>query len=200
MGVSERKQRQHEELRNQIIECSREIVEEEGWGNLSIRKIADAIEYSVPVIYKHFENKEAITAYFVQEGFQNLLNEVLAHIDPNASIEERFQQLGLGYYHFAEKFPKHYEVMFGLGIPTCESARNVESINQLSGIFSSMIKELSLKNPKKEIDQCLKYRTLWSLLHGVVAFELLALPGVNPVCSAKALEDVVDGYVKSILF
>jgi AcrR family transcriptional regulator len=66
MGLTERRLRQQEELKQQIISCSREIVENEGWNALSIRKIADAIEYSVPVIYKHFENKEAISTYFVQ--------------------------------------------------------------------------------------------------------------------------------------
>ena len=65
MGISERKQRQQEEVKLEIIRCSWEIVEEQGWANLSIRKIADAIEYSVPVVYKHFENKEAIIAHFV---------------------------------------------------------------------------------------------------------------------------------------
>ena len=50
----ERKKRQQQELKDEIIHCSRQIVEKDGWNNLSIRKIAEAIEYSVPVIYKTF--------------------------------------------------------------------------------------------------------------------------------------------------
>ena len=69
MGVSERKLRDLEKIRLQIIEQSWLIVQEEGWQALSIRKIADAIEYSVPVIYKHFENKDAIVAYFTNSRF-----------------------------------------------------------------------------------------------------------------------------------
>src|SRR3546814_16906105 len=72
MGISERKQRQLEEVRTTILEQSWKIVEEEGWEALSIRKIADAIEYSTPVVYKHFESKDAILEAFSQEGYVRL--------------------------------------------------------------------------------------------------------------------------------
>ena len=60
MGIAERRQRQKGGVRASILDAAWNLVETEGWQQLSIRKIADAIEYSVPVIYDHFENKEAI--------------------------------------------------------------------------------------------------------------------------------------------
>ncbi len=54
MGITERRLRQKEEVRNNILVTAWQMVKEEGWQSLSIRKIADAIEYSVPVIYDHF--------------------------------------------------------------------------------------------------------------------------------------------------
>ncbi len=198
MGVTERKLRQQEEMRKQIIECSREIVHEEGWAALSIRKIADAIEYSVPVIYKYFENKEAISAYFVAEGFDLLYAQITAGISTEDSIEERFQQLGLGYYLFAERHPKHYEIMFGLGIPTCETAKNIKSVGLLSDLFRNMIDELIQKSGRKDIDACIKYRSLWAMLHGVVALELLSLTGSDKVCNSLILADSMRSFTKGI--
>ena len=64
MGITERKERQRKEVRDSILQSAWQLVNEEGWQNLSIRKIADAIEYSVPVVYDHFENKEAILSEF----------------------------------------------------------------------------------------------------------------------------------------
>ena len=77
MGIAERKLRQKEEVRASILRAASKLVEKEGWQALSIRKIADAIEYSVPVIYDHFENKEALLLEFTKRGFQRL-NEELA--------------------------------------------------------------------------------------------------------------------------
>jgi AcrR family transcriptional regulator len=64
MGIAERKIRQKEEVRTSILSAAWKLVVQEGWQALSIRKIADAIEYSVPVIYDHFQNKEAILEEF----------------------------------------------------------------------------------------------------------------------------------------
>ena len=69
MGITERRLRQKEEVRAAILSTAWQMVKSDGWQSLSIRKIADAIEYSVPVIYDHFENKEAILFEFAKEGF-----------------------------------------------------------------------------------------------------------------------------------
>jgi AcrR family transcriptional regulator len=60
MGLHERRQREKESIRANILQAAFTLAKTEGWGSLSIRKIADAIEYSAPVVYDYFENKEAI--------------------------------------------------------------------------------------------------------------------------------------------
>jgi len=200
MGLTERKLRQQQELREQIITCSREIVENEGWTALSIRKIADAIEYSVPVIYKHFENKDAISTYFVEEGFQNL-NQILEQVvNPSSDVSLKFRQLAKGYWLFALKFPKHYEIMFGLGIPTCEKTKESEDIKSVSDKMLNLIDEAIKISGKENIDRLLKLKTLWSILHGIIAIELLDLNSKENICPSAVLEDAIDGYIKSILF
>ena len=59
-------------MRTNILAAALQMVKDEGWQSLSIRKIADAIEYSVPVIYDHFENKEAILFELSMDGFRLL--------------------------------------------------------------------------------------------------------------------------------
>ncbi|OYD42034.1 TetR/AcrR family transcriptional regulator [Sphingobacterium cellulitidis] len=199
MGLTERKIRQQQELKEQIICCSREIVENEGWAALSIRKIADAIEYSVPVIYKHFENKEAISAYFVQEGFQKLLQSMDQEIQADKAIAIKIDQLAKAYWLFAVAHPKHYEIMFGLGIPTCEKTRESEDIKKVSDRMLDLIDEAILESGKKKIDRYLKLKTLWSILHGIVAIDLLSIDSNESRCPSEVLADAMDGYIKSIL-
>ena len=68
--------REKEKVRTAILSTAWELVKADGWQSLSIRKIADAIEYSIPVIYDHFENKEAILYEIGNEGFRLLSKKI----------------------------------------------------------------------------------------------------------------------------
>src|SRR5580765_8222760 len=103
MGIIERRLRQKDEVRTGILNTAWQIVKEEGWQSLSIRKIADAIEYSVPVVYDHFENKEAILLEFGKQGFE-LLTKKLQHAK-GKSEDPRLQLKAIAdaYWSFALK-------------------------------------------------------------------------------------------------
>ena len=76
MGIIERRQREKERIRTTILEAAWTMVKKEGWQSLSIRRIADAVEYSVPVIYDYFENKEELLIEFAKEGFRILAKKI----------------------------------------------------------------------------------------------------------------------------
>ena len=200
MTIIQRKQRQQEVIKKQIIECSWKIVEESGWNALTIRKIADAIEYSVPVIYKHFENKEAITAYFLNEGLEKLNNMLddatRTEVDPQIKI----RKFAKGYWEFAANFPKHYEIMFGLGVPSCDSVVKSEELEKISNKMLSLINELIKVNDTKNIDRHLKQKTLWSILHGIIAVNLLSIEQKEVICPTDVFSDAIDAFSKSILY
>ena len=119
MGITDRKLRQKEEVRASILDSAWEMVLAEGWQSLSIRKIADAIEYSVPVIYTHFENKDAILLEFNRKGFK-LLADILANSKARESNPCGADpgKCGRAYWDFAYFSNKeYYQLMFGLGDP-----------------------------------------------------------------------------------
>ena len=60
MGIKERRDRERQEIKQAILTAAREIAAVEGWQSVTIRKVAERIEYSPPTIYEHFANKEAI--------------------------------------------------------------------------------------------------------------------------------------------
>src|ERR1700761_7064797 len=116
MGIIDRKQRQKEEVRSSILETAWGLVVSEGWQSFSIRKIADAIEYSVPVIYSHFENKDAILLEFNRKGFQLLADSMAeAKAGPDKPAEQ-IRAMGRAYWKFAFSNKEYYQLMFGLGI------------------------------------------------------------------------------------
>ncbi|HEX2533043.1 MAG TPA: TetR/AcrR family transcriptional regulator, partial [Chitinophagaceae bacterium] len=122
MGVTERRQRQKEEVRSAILTTAWQMVKSEGWQSLSIRRIAEAIEYSVPVIYDHFTNKEAILMEFAREGFRLLTAKMERAAKKHPAPEDKIKAMADAYWNFAFGHKEHYQLMFGLGMACCETS------------------------------------------------------------------------------
>ncbi len=69
MGSKQRRQRERQELRQAILAAARDIAAREGWQAVTIRKVAEAIEYTPPIIYEYFASKEALLFELLREGF-----------------------------------------------------------------------------------------------------------------------------------
>src|SRR4029077_14098547 len=78
MGSKERIHRLKENTRVNILDAAYDIVKEEGWQALSMRKIADKIEYTAPIIYEYYANKEAILLELSKKGFEMLATKMKA--------------------------------------------------------------------------------------------------------------------------
>src|SRR4051812_36723839 len=125
MGIAERRERQRKEVRESILESAWKVVNEEGWQALSIRKIADAIEYSVPVVYDHFENKEAILSEFNRQGFKLLGDNLKEAKEGHEKPTQQLEAIAFAYWNFAFEHKEYYQLMYGLGMPSCESLTKV---------------------------------------------------------------------------
>jgi len=67
-----RRERELAERRQVIVTAARELAEAEGWESVTTRRLADRIEYSQPVLYSHFEGKDAIVTAVALEGYGEL--------------------------------------------------------------------------------------------------------------------------------
>lgn len=202
MGIAERKERQKKEVRDSILQAAWQLVNEDGWQSLSIRKIADAIEYSVPVVYDHFENKEAILYEFSKLGFRllgnNLANARVKHTDPSLQLES----IAYAYWNFAFENKEYYQVMFGLGMPRCEQVKKMQEIMDFTEIIKTTIEDISVKN-NKLVDSFLKLNSFWSMLHGLVSINLMASHQAHDGVSiddfnAMILKDFIAGFLKGL--
>src|ERR1700742_806706 len=139
MGITDRKLRQKEEVRASILDTAWEMVVTEGWPSFSIRKIADAIEYSVPVIYSHFENKEAILLEFNRKGFQLLVEALVAAKAGEEQPADQIRAMGKAYWSFAFSNKEYYQLMFGLGIPSCDTADKIPALGDFNKVIIGSI-------------------------------------------------------------
>lgn len=198
MGIAERKIRQKESVRASILESAWQLVEREGWQALSIRKIAEAIEYSVPVIYDHFENKEAILLEFTRQGF-TLLNERLLKAKKKfSSPEQQIEAIAYAYWKFAFSHKEFYQLMYGLGMPTCETVKQISELNVFSEIILDVLKELIGSSRNKKTDVFLKLHTFWSMLHGLISINMMGRESNRNELNEMVLRDFIAGFVSGI--
>jgi len=111
MGIKERKQRERGEVRERILDAALEFFATEGVEGVTMRALADAIEYTPPVIYSHFRDKDAI----IRELCNRQLRALAKHFGSIAAVAdpvERLRGIGRAYVDFGLDNPSHFRFMF----------------------------------------------------------------------------------------
>ena len=198
MGIAERKKRHKEEVRSSILEAAWQLVLQDGWQALSIRKIAEAIEYSVPVIYDHFANKEAILLELTKQGFQKLNTELIKAKESAGSPEEQIEAMAYAYWRFAFENTAYYQVMYGLGIPSCETVNQISELSTFSNLILQPIKELIAAGKTPSTDPFLKLHTFWSMLHGLISINMMGSGENKKELNQLVLQDFIRGFVSGM--
>jgi len=198
MGIVERRLRQKEEVRKNILVTAWQIVKEDGWESVSIRKIADAIEYSVPVIYDHFQNKEAILWEFAREGFRILSRKIQQAKEKWDDPAEQLKAIADAYWNFAFKNKEYYQLMFGLGMPGCEIEKCFPERADFRKLVMEPITTIISKSKNPDANPCLKYYTFWSILHGLISIKTLRNPDAPDEVNKLVMDDAITGFVKNL--
>lgn len=199
MGVAERKLRQKEEVKSKILLAAWDVVRSEGWQALSIRKIAEAIEYSVPVVYDHFENKEAILFEISSNGFALLLKKLREVEKKYSQPEALLKEVANAYWNFAFKNKEYYQLMFGLGMPCCNAVKPNNVCNDFQSLIGAAIEKIGTKTNKATpgwVD--FKVQVYWSLLHGIISLKIINRAGDKDSFNKKIMEDAVDSFVNNL--
>jgi AcrR family transcriptional regulator len=111
MGIKERQERDREAVRRSILDAARELFVTEGYLNVSIRKIAERIEYSPAAIYGYFPSKDDIFFALAEEGF-NLLHHPLEAAGPSRSSLDAVRHILWQFYMFSVEQPQYFALMF----------------------------------------------------------------------------------------
>jgi AcrR family transcriptional regulator len=189
--------KEKDDIRARILATAWQMVKDEGWQSLSIRKIAGAVDYSIPVIYDHFENKEAIVFEFARQGFQMLTKAVQKAIDKQNDPVEKLKSVAEAYWKFALKHKEHYQLMMGMGMAGCEIEKCFPERTDFRFMVMAPINELIAKSPNPEANPYLKYFTFWSILHGLISIRNLN-SNVSDEVNRMVMDDAVAGFIKNL--
>ncbi|MCA2213919.1 TetR/AcrR family transcriptional regulator [Jidongwangia harbinensis] len=122
MPTSGRRARERASTRERIIEAALHILENEGTTALTIRRIATDVEYSAPVVYQHFANKDALVLELVGHGHR-LMTAELQQAATEPAIDRRLMLLASEYVRFAGDHPHLYQIMNGDAVDADERQR-----------------------------------------------------------------------------
>jgi AcrR family transcriptional regulator len=165
MGINERKERERAEREQRIVAAARLIAERDGWGAVTVRRLAQEIEYSQPVLYSHFENRDAIVGTVALEGFGELAPALRASVRRDADPAEAMQDVAKCYLDFAFERPALYEAMFTL--PTGLRFAKSDTPQVLRETFGAMMAVVKPFTADPEIAT----ETFWASLHGLAELE-----------------------------
>jgi AcrR family transcriptional regulator len=202
MGIKERRDRERQELKQAILDAAREIAAREGWQAVTIRKVADRIEYSPPTIYEHFANKEAILIELMREGFRLLFAEIRAGDAPAAGAEARLLGLANAYWAFAWAHPELYQVMHGLGgVPFCIDGAAGELGSppaEAEAVFvatSQILRALPGMAGIAVEDLDAAVLILWATLHGLVALTMAGRINGGRECALQLVDQAIHDFL-----
>jgi AcrR family transcriptional regulator len=199
VGSKDRILRLKEETRVNILDASLEIVKEEGWQSLSMRKIADKIEYTAPIIYEYFANKDAILNELTRQGFIKLSKKMQEASAAFTNPAEQLEAMWLAYWNFAFEEKELYQVMYGVEVNCCVFENSCPDIQGPSNMLWDKIEEMTPVEKRTEDYVCTKYYTFWSVVHGLISINMTnQTRRASDEINKQVLKDAIAGIINSM--
>ena len=178
MGVKERREREKSETRDKILDAARELFITEGYDGVSMRQVAEKIEYSPTAIYVHFADKEELFRELCHLDYARLAEVFQSSVISTDPIE-RLRQIGAIYIDFGMRNPNHYKFMF---MTTHPDQKPDDSDREMMGnpevdayafLKWAVRQAIEAGRVREELhDADLVSQTLWAAVHGVISLEI----------------------------
>ncbi len=174
MGIVARKEKQKQEVRSLILEESMKLFVEEGFSKVSVRKIAERVQYSPTTLYLYFKDKNEILFYCCESGFKKMLEHNIA-LGLISDPIERLHQMGVNYLNFGLENPEYYDLMFIQEAPMSALidmgagwSSGDQALEALKMIVQDAMDKGVLVHAKVETVAM----AVWSMVHGLVSLAI----------------------------
>lgn len=202
MGVKERRARQKSLLRQEILDAARDILVREGYDGLSMRKVADKIDYSPTAIYLHFKDRDDLVFCVCEEFMAGLLKELKEIVgrttDPLAALRKMLRR----YIEFGFEYQQQYLATFVIphantpeveGRFTDPSTMSMQAFGLLLQVVSECVRQKKLKR----VDVEAATRALWAGAHGLTSL-LIVMPRFDWGDRERVIDQMVSMLVDGL--
>ena len=198
MGIKERKERNRLNMHKEILHAALNIVREEGYQSLSLRRLASNIEYSATVMYLYFKNKEALLVDLSKLGYQQLNARIERNCRNIIDPKHRLKVMLTTYWHFTMDEKELYLLMMETGMKLSESESMFpEMLKFIDSINQAITKACGNKNHS---DTFLKRKcyTSIAMVHGLASLNLIHKDIIDDHTGSLMLDDAIDCLLNSL--
>jgi len=201
VGVKERKARQKRFLRQEILDAASELFVKEGYEHVSMRRIAERIEYSPTTIYLYFRDKAELLEQLCHENFARLANLLKKIGEQPGDPLERLKRGLVAYVKFGLENPEHYRVIFMMPPPgEFVKSRHLQADSpgmQAFDFLRRCVFDCISAEKFRTKDAELTSQTLWCGVHGVTSLLIThqKFPWVN---KEQLIQSTVDALMSGL--
>src|SRR3990172_13422959 len=192
MGIKERHERERQAVARAILDAARALFVWEGYGHVSMGRIAGRIEYSPAAIFRYFRSKDDIFFALAEEGFHLMSDRArrpLRARDPLEAIRRTF----LGFYDFSREHPEYFALMFlDRSVPRIRKHWDrFAFIRDTKGLLGARLQECVAQGTlPPDLDPEAAFNVLVAAIHGVATMRL---------CDRPALGDQADALARDVI-
>jgi AcrR family transcriptional regulator len=186
MAIEDRRERERTARREMIIATARRLAEADGWDAVTTRRLSTEIEYSQPVLYKHFSGMEQIAQAVAVDGFAELADVLGAARSGAGTPSVTLTRMARAYLDFARDNPAVYDAMFTRAT-TLRFGTNATPA-QLTAAFEELRQVVDVVADGRDVDALTEL--FWATLHGLVT--LTRGGRLRPGYDSERLQLLVD--------
>jgi AcrR family transcriptional regulator len=167
MAIEDRRARERAARRQLITTTARKLAEEEGWDAVTTRRLSTEIEYSQPVLYKHFSSMEGVVASVAVQGFGELADALAAARSGATDGRDALARVAHAFIRFAHDNPALFDAMFTRATTLQFAAPDTPP--ELNAAFTELRAPIDLVAGARDADTLAE--VLWAALHGLVTLD-----------------------------
>jgi AcrR family transcriptional regulator len=179
-------------LREEILDAARDILVREGYGGLSMRKVAERIDCSATAIYLHFESRDDLVSCVCEETMSGLARELRQVVDRTADPLVALRRILRCYVEFGLKHPEHYQATFI--VPHGEQRRaEAGAFSYVLRLVGDCVKQKRVARVDVHATSC----ALWAAVHGITSARIV-MPGFRWGDADKAVDQLIAMLVAGL--
>jgi AcrR family transcriptional regulator len=201
LRTQKRREQAKEDLKAKILAAAQQIITQEGFAALSMRRLAEQIHYSAASLYLHFRSREQIAQELSEVGFRELFT-MLSAAAGQKDLRERIEAVALAYVSFGLQHPETYRLIFQedsayMAAAFAKSAPD-SAANQSYELLVNLANDLRQEGLYKGEASARKIaEMIWAALHGIISLRL-ACAGFQSSAEEMA-QMMVDTLVSGLL-
>ncbi|MCR9078648.1 MAG: TetR/AcrR family transcriptional regulator [Hyphomonadaceae bacterium] len=207
VATSSPAERRRNKIRARILSAAESVFAREGAEGLSIRRLAENIDYSPAAIYKYFSSKDELVDELKESFFELILQNVHLIADRSTPFAGRARECLATYIRVATDKPYHYAAAFAgestsSGPVDTEPGFEVTKKGQAFNVLRNMIAEgVETGAFRSDIDPSLAAKSVWASMHGLVMMivHIPTFPALKSGQAAMAREEFIEYHADQVI-